>query len=157
QLGVLEHKWNFIEGITVGVLNDMIRTHVAEESDLLAHLLGDMIVAAADQEIGLYAGLLKFLDRVLRGLGLELPAGRQIRDQGDVNVEDIFYRQLEVHLPDGLEEGLALNVADRAADLGDDNIRVFAGLQDAALDFIGYMWNDLNGAAVIVAAALLVD
>ena len=63
------------------------------------------------------------------------------------------------HLTDGLEEGLGLNVARRAADLGDDHIRrgLFADRVDERLDLVGDVRDDLHGLAQVFARALLVE
>ena len=59
-------------------------------------------------------------------------------------------------LADRLEERQRLDVADGAADLGDDDVDV-AGLGDqldALLDLVGDVRDDLHGRAEVVAAAL---
>ena len=56
-------------------------------------------------------------------------------------------------------EGQALDVAHGAADFDDDDIclAVFGHKTDAALDFIGDMGNDLDGATQVVATPLFGD
>ena len=63
------------------------------------------------------------------------------------------------HLADRLEERQALDVADGAADLDDDDVRVaLAGdAADPLLDLVGDVRDDLDRAAEVVAAALLGD
>src|SRR5918996_1573807 len=68
----------------------------------------------------------------------------------------IFLRMSSLSAP---EERQRLDVADRAADLGDDDVDV-VGLgdqADAVLDLVGDVRDDLHGAAEVVAAALLAD
>ena len=61
-------------------------------------------------------------------------------------------------LPDRLQERLRLDVADRAADLGDDDVDLGAAhVQDARLDLVGDVRDDLHGVAQVVAAPLLGD
>jgi len=62
-------------------------------------------------------------------------------------------------LADRLEERQRLDVADRAADLGDDDVDVLRlGQQlDPLLDLVGDVRDDLDGAAEVVAAALAPD
>jgi hypothetical protein len=43
-------------------------------------------------------------------------------DQREVDVHHVVPAGVELVLPDGLEEGQALDVADRAADLGDRDV-----------------------------------
>ena len=63
------------------------------------------------------------------------------------------------HLADGLEERQALDVADGAADLDDDDvgIAVARDAPDPLLDLVGDVRDDLDRAAEVVAAALLGD
>ena len=63
-------------------------------------------------------------------------------------------------LAGGLEERLRLDVANGAADLGDDDVRRVLALgrkPHAALDLIGDVRDDLDGVAEVLAAALLGD
>ncbi len=79
------------------------------------------------------------------------PAG--VWNQCQVDVEAVALAGVESELADGLQKGQALNVADGAADLGDNDIHARRGdLADGGLDLVGDMRNDLHGAAEIVAA-----
>ena len=63
-------------------------------------------------------------------------------------------------LAGGFEERLRLDVAHRAADFGDDDVRgvlALGGKAHAALDFIGDVRDDLDGVAEVFAAAFLGD
>jgi hypothetical protein len=61
---------------------------------------------------------------MLRGLGLELFGRRDERHERHVDVGARAAWQLEAHLADRLEEGQALDVADRAADLDEHDVGV---------------------------------
>src|SRR6185437_10384434 len=64
------------------------------------------------------------------------------------------------HLAGCFDERLRFDVADRAADLGDDHVglRVVTGLQaHAALDLVGDVRDDLYRVAEVFAAAFLGD
>ena len=76
-----------------------------------------------------------------------------------MNKQAVAAADLGRHLTDGFKERLGLNIAGRAADLGDDNIRrgLFADRIDERLDFVGDMRDDLHGFAQIFARALLVE
>ena len=92
-------------------------------------------------------------DRVLGGLGLLLRHDQ--RRQRDVQVEDVVPADVEAELPDGLEEREDLDVAHRAADLGDDDVDVVGGEPvDAALDLVRDVRDHLDGLAQVVAPAL---
>ncbi len=61
-------------------------------------------------------------------------------------------------LADRFQEWLALDVADGAADFGDDDIDIRIGeLVDDALDLVGDMRDDLDGLTEKLAASFLVD
>ena len=88
-----------------------------------------------------------------------LPRAVEVRHQCNMDEQGIPGPYLLAHLADGLQEGLALNVARRAANLRNDNIRVgfAAHAVDKALDFTGNVGNDLDGLSQIFAPALLIQ
>ena len=73
-----------------------------------------------------------------------------------MDVEDIVPPHIVPHLPNGLQEGQALDVADRPADLRYDYIGPRFGGQSKhpVFDGVGDMGHGLNGATKEVAAAL---
>ena len=73
--------------------------------------------------------------------------------------ERVFARELVLHLPHGLEERLALDVADRAADLDDPDfgVRLLERLPDELLDLVGDVRNHLDGLPEEGADPLLAD
>ena len=115
------------------------------------------MLGAADEHVGLDADLAQLLDRVLRGLRLQLAARAQVRDERQVDERDVLAADLERELPDGLEEGQPLDVADRAADLADEHVGVADAAPDARLDLVGDVRDHLHRLAEVVAAALLRD
>src|SRR5574340_1570469 len=64
---------------------------------------------------------------------------------------------LEAHLADRLEEGQRLDVAHGAANLDQRDVGALRALADRQLDLVGDVRDDLDRAAEVVAAALLVD
>ena len=80
----------------------------------------ERLVAAHDDDVGLDAPAPQLGDRVLGGLGLLL--GHDLRRQRDVDVADLVAADVEAELPDRLEEREDLDVAHRAADLGDHDV-----------------------------------
>ena len=107
-----------------GRRDDRVHVHVREQGDLLADLVRDVAVRAQDDHVRLDADAAQLLDGVLGGLGLELARGGQGRQQRHVDVQDVVAPHVLAHLADGLEERQALDVADGAADLDDDDVRV---------------------------------
>ena len=149
----------FVDRRGRAVLDDRLRVNVAEQGDLLLHFLGDRLFRAADEDIRLDTDGTKFLDAVLRRFRLELAGGGNIRQQRDVDVERIVLADFLLDLADGLEERLALDIADRAADLRDDDISAvrLCHIVDALLDLVRDVRDDLHRRAEVVAAALLVQ
>ncbi len=76
-----------------------------------------------------------------------------------MDVEGVDAADLAPHLPDRLDEGLPLDVADGAADLDDDDIGgvPFRDESDAGFDLVRDVGDDLDRAAEIIAAPLLSD
>ncbi len=72
-----------------------------------------------------------------------------------MDVDGVPARQLVAELADRLEERQALDVADRAADLDQDEIEAVIAVADEVLDGVGDVGDHLDGGAEIVAAALL--
>ncbi len=94
---------------------------------------------------------------MLGWLGFYLAYGFDKRHQGEMYEQGTARAQLHTHLPDCLEERLGFDIAHRATDLYDGQVRVTGSFPDAMLDFIGDMGNDLYGTAQVIPAALLVD
>jgi len=69
------------------------------------------------KHVGLDADRAQLLHGVLRGLGLDLLRGAEVRHQRQVDVQGVVAAELDTELADGLEERQRLDVADRAADL----------------------------------------
>ena len=67
-----------------------------------------------------------------------------------MDVADVGRAHIETELSDGLEEGKDLDVANRAADLSNEDVDVVAGQpSDPTLDLIGDVGDDLDGFLVI--------
>ena len=155
EAGVFEEGGNLVDGIDGGDGNDGLDGDVAKEGNLGLEAVGDGKVAAAEDDVGLDADAAELLDAVLGGLGLELAGGGNIRKERDVEIADVAPAGFVAHLPDGFEEGEALDVADGSANLNDDDLGVMGESVHAGFDLVGDVGNGLNGAAEVVAAALL--
>ena len=137
--------------------DDGVDGHVALQRDLALEALGDRLVAAADDDVGLDPAAAQLGHRVLGRLGLLL-ARDQEGHQGEVDVADVVPADVPAELADGLDEGHDLDVADGPADLDDDDVDVLVGqAPDAVLDLVGDVRDDLHGAPEEVAPALLLD
>lgn len=156
---VKERSRNFVDARGVLAREDMIELDLAEHRDFLTQLGADLVVASEHEEVRLDAERLEFFDRVLSGLGLELMSGSDVGNERDVNEAHVLGTLLATPLTHGLDEGLGLDIANRAADLSNDDVclRAICQAADAVFDGIGDMRDDLHGAAEEVAPALFGD
>ena len=156
---LIEGKRHLVDGGRVDAGEHVLGRHVAEQRDLLAHLVGDLVVGAAHDEVGLHTDGAQLLHGMLRRLGLHLVSCGDIGNERHMHEEHIARVLLFLELAGSFDERLGLDVADRAADLGDDDVGVRLG-SDAAQTFLnglGHMRDDLHGSAEEVAAALARD
>ncbi len=139
--------------------DDVFLFHVAEHGDFASVVLVEAVFCAADDDVRLDADLAEFGDGLLGGFGFDLSCGADFRQQGDVDEADVFPPDVEGELAQCFEEEVALDVADGAADLGDDDVGVCAegDVVDARLDLIGAVGDELDGFAEVFAFALLAD
>jgi|GEM_PF-6786723 len=116
------------------------------------------MLGTQDEDVGLYAHRLQFLDGMLGGLGLEFLGCREEGDVCQVDTQCVT-AQFPLHLADGLQIWQRLDVAHRAADLGDDEIIfiLVAEQLDVSLDFVGDVRDDLYCLAEVITAPFLVD
>ena len=117
-----------------------------------------MLLGTQHEHIGLNTNALQLLHTVLRGLGLKLASGVEVRHVGEVNVDGVA-SQFPLQLANGLHVRSALNVANGSTDLGNHEIVVLllAEVLHVTLDLVGDMGHHLDGLAQIIATALLVD
>src|SRR5579885_3503380 len=153
----VEDERHLVDGADVGGADDARLVDVAEERDLGLHLLLERLARAAEEDVGLDAVARELLYAVLRGLGLELARRLDERHERQVHVEHVLAAEVPAELADRLDERQALDVAHRAADLADADVRPLGRLADAPLDLVGDVRDHLHGAAEVVAAALVGD
>src|SRR5579875_127482 len=155
-LRVVGHR-HVVDGVDVERRNHALLVQVAEQCDLPARALGNLAVAAAEQDVGLDAEAQQLLDAVLGRLALELAGRGDIGHQGQVDEQGARASELVAELADRLEERQALDVADRAADLAQHEVLAVELGLDRLLDGVGDVGDDLDGGAEILAAALAAD
>src|SRR5581483_6183319 len=139
------------------VRDHLVRLDVGEEGDLVAHVGRDRVARAADDHVRVDTDAAQLVDGVLRRLRLQLARRVDVRDERDVQVEDVLGADLTAELPDRLQERQRLDVADRSADLGEDDVAVarLGGALDPLLDLVRDVRDHLDGRAEVLAAALL--
>ncbi len=150
---LVQHERDLVEVPGVGGVHHRLDRDVAEVGDLALETAAEGLIAPHHDDVGLDASAPQLGDGVLGGLRLLL--GDDLRRQGDVDVADLVAADVEPELPDRLEEREDLDVAHRAADLGDDDVDVVRREPvDPALDLVGDVRDHLDGLAEVVAAPL---
>ena len=156
----MQHGGDVVDRRGVGRVDHRLLVDVAHQRDLLLVRLRHRPVAAQHERVGLDADRAQHRDGVLRRLRLLLAGGVEVGHEGDVHEEHVAAAELVPHLAGGLEERLALDVADRAADLGDDHVRgghVGRLQPHPAPDLVGDVRDHLDRVAEVLPAALLRD
>ena len=129
---VVEDQRQLVDVAGVGGVDHGTLVDVAEVGDLALEVVAQRLFAAAHDHVGLDAAAAQLGDRVLRRLGLLLARRADERHQRDVEVADVVASGLLAELADGLEERKDLDVADGAADFGDDDVDVVARRGDGS-------------------------
>ena len=130
-----------------------------EQRDLATNVGRQLGLGAAHDHVGRDADPSQLVDRVLRRLGLQLARVADVGDQRQVDEHAAPAADVDRELADRLQERQRLDVADRAADLGDDEVDV-AGVGhqlDPLLDLVGDVGHDLHRCPEVVAATLAAD
>src|SRR5215813_714702 len=94
---------------------------------------------------------------MLSRLGLQLACSGNERHQGQVHVKHVFTPPIPAELANRFEKRQTLDIANRATDLTDGNVKSGSRGQDALLDLVGNMRNDLYRTAKIIATTLAGD
>ena len=161
---LVQHGRDVVDARHVHRVDDGALIDVTHERDLALVGLGDNAVAAEHQRIRLDADGPQRRNRVLRRLGLLLPRRTHVWHQRNVHEEDVVAPELVPNLSRRLDERLRLDVADRATDLGDDDVRDRRTIgrrlrlqPHPPLDFVGDMGNDLHRVTQVLSATLALD
>jgi hypothetical protein len=117
----------------------------------------DRTFGAAEQDVGLDAVAGQLTDAVLGRLGLQLARGGEVGHQRGVDKRRSAAAKVVAKLADCLDEGQAFDVADRAANLANDEVEPGRVGKREFLDRVGDVGNDLDGGAEVVAAPLTGD
>src|ERR1051325_3023362 len=152
-----ERERHLVDELHVERGDHRVVLHVAEERDLLLHVLRDGVLGTAEEDVRLDADLAQFLHGVLRRLRLQLLARLDVGDEREVDVDRVAAADFEAELAEGFQEGERLDVAHRAADLDDDDGHAFRDVANALLDLVRDVGDDLHRLAEVVAAALFLD
>src|SRR6185369_9828739 len=99
QTLLVQRLWDGIDVIRVRRGDNRFLVDIAEERDLAFKLPRHLLFAAAEEDIGLDAYLLKLLHGVLRRLALQLAGGLDVRDERQMDVEDVAVSAVALELP----------------------------------------------------------
>ena len=154
-----ELERHLVDRVDVARRHHRAHRQVREQRDLLADVGAKRLLGAAHHHVGLDADTAQLLNRVLGRLRLQLARVAEERDEREVHEHAAVAPEVGGELAQRLEERQRLDVAHRAADLGDDDVDVrrLRDELDAVLDLVGDVRNHLDGAAQVVAAALPPD
>ncbi len=151
-----QHR-DLVDVVGVDAGDDRALFDVGEQRDLAALLVGQRILAAAQQHVGLDTDAAQFLHAVLRGLGLDLTRAADDGHEREMQEHAVVAAEFDAELADGFEERQRLDVADRAADFDHADVGIAGAQLMRALDLVGDVRDDLHGRAEVVAAAFLGD
>ncbi len=159
QPRLVQHQGDIVKAWESAVFDDALRPHITEEGQFLQDPRLQGLIAPGNDDVRDDAQAPKLPHRVLGGLGLVLPGAPQVGHQHHMEEEAVLPSHLPGKLADGLQEGLAFNIPDGSANLGDDNIRIGALPQGGhkPLNLPGDVGNHLDSAAQVGSAALLVQ
>ena len=154
-----EEQRDLVDQVDVARGDHRVHGQGGEQRDLLADVAVQAALGPAHHHVGLDADAPQLVDRVLRRLGLQLAGVADVRHEREVDEHAAAPPDVHGELPDGLQERERLDVAHRAADLREHDVDVLRlGDQlDAVLDLVRDVRDDLDGAAQVVAPALLAD
>ena len=148
---------HFVNRTHIGCADHVIDRNVAEQRYLAAFASRNILLATAQDHIGLDTDTLQFLDGMLGRLGLQLTRGFQVRHQRQVQEHGAFAPELVAQLANCFKKRQALDIADRAADFTKHKILVIDVAEREFLDRISHVRNHLDGRPQIIAAAFLFD
>ncbi len=121
---LLQHERCLVKHWNRGIFDYAIRLDVAEKRNFLEYAVFDFFVCSEHDDVWLDSQTLQSLNGMLRRLALVLVRAVDVRHERYVDVERIFWANLESHLTDCFEERLAFDIACRAADFRDYDVRV---------------------------------
>ena len=151
---VVQDERQLIDVVGVRCVDHGPLFHIAHRRDLALQVVGQRLFAATHDDVGLDSPAAQFGHRVLRRLGLLLAGRADEGNERDVDVADVVAAHHVAELANRLKERKDLNVADRAADFGDDHVDVVAcDTFNASLDLVGDVRDDLHGFAEVVATS----
>src|SRR4030067_1042571 len=153
----MKPQGNFVDGVHVLGSDDRVLFNVAEQGDLLFHVLRNGPFAPAEEDVRLDTDGAKLLDAVLRGLCFQLISGPDERHESEVDVKHILPAQIEPELSDRLQERETFDIADGPSDLDDHDILAVGKGRYRPLDLVSDVRDHLHRAAEVVSPPFFGD
>ena len=155
----VQHKGCLVQAVHRRVADYAVFLDVAEQRDFTTNVVAAVAVTARNDDVGRNTHGLQFLDGVLRRLAFVLVGSADVRHKTHVDKQAVVAPHFGAELADSFEERLTFDVADRAADFGNYNVRVaLLGIfADKIFNFVGYVRNDLYRFAEVLALTFLVE
>ena len=155
----LKDQRDFINGLNRGKRDDRVLFHIAKQRNLRLDVVRNREVTSTDDAVRLNPNAPKLFHAVLRWFGLQLPGGRDVRQQCHMDVVDVFPTYIVGHLPDGFQKWKSLNVSNSPAYLHNNHVRVSLLRQplDGILDHVGHVGNGLDGPPQVRPLSLFCD
>ena len=159
QILAREFQGHLVDAVgDIGLLDDQVPLDVAEQGEFVLLLARHGPFASADEDVGDDADRAQDAHRLLGRFGFQLAGGFDVGDERDVEEEPVVAADLLSELADGFEEGQRFDVADRAADLGDDDVHVGTGQgADRLFDLVGDVRDHLDRLAEVAPGAFARD
>ncbi|MNH95387.1 hypothetical protein D3C73_480280 [compost metagenome] len=150
---------HLVECIRITALHNRTRIDITEEGDFGFHIVRQLMLCTANDDIRLNPDTAKFFDTVLSRLGLHFTGSLDIRDQSNVNIHHVLASNITLDLADGFQERQTFDIPNRAPDLCNHDIRASfaASTVDTFFDLIRNMGNNLNCTPEILTTALFTD
>src|SRR6266404_36454 len=97
-----KHQRHFVNGSDVLGGDDLLFSNVAEQRDLLLHILWKRAIAAAKKNVGLNTNLAQLPDGMLRGFGLQFAGCGDKRNEREVDKQGVLAADFVAHLTNAL-------------------------------------------------------
>ena len=155
----LHNQRHFINSSCRAIFNNSVFVHVAEQRNFFLHISGNRKLSPANQNVRLNTNRTKFLDAVLRRLGLEFTCRANVWQKRNVDIKRVIFADFFFDLANCFKERQTFNIADSSADFCYYNVRlVFVShCVNTRLNFVGNVRNNLHGRAEIIAFAFFVQ
>ena len=122
QTLLMKKQGDFIDTLHILGRDNRILFHITKKGYFGLDFRRQSLFGPAKQDIGLNTDASKFFDTVLSRFGFNFTRGLNMRDQGQMDIKDVFFPYIGLKLTNGLKKGKAFNIPHGAADLNNGHI-----------------------------------